>query len=231
MIYESVIKGRFIDRPNRFIANVEINGKREVCHVKNTGRCKELLTEGAAVYLEVCSNPSRKTKYDLIAVQKGTKLINMDSNAPNKAAGEYLREYFGKAAVIVPEKTYGQSRIDFYVESKNNGDNVKDEKWLIEVKGVTLENNGSVFFPDAPTERGVKHIKELCKAVEEGYKACIFFVIQMNGVSGFAPNDATHKAFGDALREAEKKGVIIKAKDCLVTPNSMVINKDVKIIL
>ncbi len=224
MNYENIVKGNFISRPNRFIANVEINGKTEVCHVKNTGRCKELLTENAAVYLQKSDNPSRKTKYDLIAVEKGSLLINIDSNAPNKAAAEYLRKAFGKDAHIKPEQTYGDSRIDFYVEKDK-------EKWLIEVKGVTLEENGSAFFPDAPTERGVKHIKELCKAISEGYNAAILFIIQMKGIKDFSPNDKTHPEFGEALREAAKKGVIIKAVDCIVTPNSMIADREVKIIL
>ncbi len=224
MNYENIVKGNFISRPNRFIANVEINGKAEVCHVKNTGRCKELLTDNAIVYLQKSNNPSRKTKYDLIAVEKGNLLINMDSSTPNKTAAEYLRKAFGKDAYIKPEKTYGDSRIDFYVEKDK-------EKWLIEVKGVTLEENGSALFPDAPTERGVKHIKELCKAHSEGYNAAILFIIQMKGIKDFSPNDKTHPEFGKALREAAKKGVIIKAVDCVVTPNSMIADQEVKIIL
>ncbi len=224
MKYDVIVKGKFIDRPNRFIANVEINGKEEVCHVKNTGRCKELLTKGAEVYLSLSGNPGRKTKYDLVAVKKGELLINMDCMAPNKATGEYLRKVFGEKALIKPEKTYGQSRIDFYAEAKG-------EKWLIEVKGVTLEENGSVFFPDAPTERGVKHIYELCKAVKEGYKACILFVVQMKGVKDFSPNDKTDAEFGKALRYAHKHGVKIKAIDCIVTPQSMVLDNEVKVIL
>lgn len=222
MKYDVIVKGKFIDRPNRFIANVEINGKTEVCHVKNTGRCRELLVKGAAVYLAVSGNPDRKTKYDLVAVKKGEILINMDSSAPNKAAAEYLRKHFGKDALIKPEKVYGQSRIDFYAETKG-------EKHLIEVKGVTLEENGSALFPDAPTERGVKHIYELCNAAAEGYKACILFVIQMKGVKDFSPNDKTHKAFGDALRYAKGQGVRIKAVDCVVTPQSMVIDSGIEI--
>ena len=222
MKYDVIVKGTFIDRPNRFIANVDINGKREACHVKNTGRCKELLVKGAVVYLAASGNPKRKTRYDLVSVKKGDMLINMDSGAPNKAAGEYLRKIYGKDALIKPEKVYGQSRIDFYVEAKG-------EKRFIEVKGVTLEEKGSAFFPDAPTERGVKHIYELCNAVKEGYKACILFVIQMKGVKDFSPNDKTHKAFGEALRYAEKHGVEIMAVDCIVTPQSMVIDGKVEI--
>lgn len=224
MKYTNVVKGTFIDRPNRFIAHVSINGVPQVCHVKNTGRCKELLTENAVVYLQQSDNPARKTKYDLIAVEKGDILINMDSAAPNKAAADYLRKLFGENALIKPEKTYGSSRIDFYVETKT-------EKWLIEVKGVTLEENGHAFFPDAPTERGIKHINELCKAVKEGFKACILFIIQMKGVTVFSPNDKTHPEFGAALRKAEKEGVKIKAVDCIVTPDTVIADSEVKVVL
>lgn len=222
MKYKNVIKGRFLNRPNRFIANVEIEGREVVCHVKNTGRCRELLVSNAAVYLEKSDNPARKTGFDLIAVEKGTLLINMDSAAPNKAAGEYLRKLFGKKAVIKPEKTYGQSRIDFYAEDGK-------DKWLIEVKGVTLEKNGTVMFPDAPTERGVKHLKELTAAVKEGYRCMALFVVQMKGVKEFTPNDLTHPEFGQALREAIKAGVEVKAVDCLVKADSMVIDKEITV--
>ena len=219
---DNIVNGTFLSRPNRFIAHVNINGTVHICHVKNTGRCRELLIEGATVYLQKSDNPARKTQYDLIAVQKGDLLINMDSAAPNKAAAEYLREHFGDTALIKPEKTYGDSRIDFYVE---NG----AEKWLIEVKGVTLEEQGKALFPDAPTERGVKHINELIKAVSEGYKACILFIIQMKGITSFSPNDLTHLAFGDALRAAAKQGVLIKAIDCIVTPDTMTPDKEIEV--
>lgn len=222
MKYKNVVKGRFLNRPNRFIANVEIKGREEVCHVKNTGRCKELLVPNAAVYLEKTDNPARKTGFDLIAVEKGRLLINMDSGAPNRAAGEYLRKLFGEKALIKPEKPYGQSRIDFYVE---NG----EDKWLIEVKGVTLENNGTAMFPDAPTERGVKHLKELTAAVKEGYKCMALFVVQMKGVRVFMPNDSTHPEFGQALGAARKAGVEVKAVDCLVSADSMVIDKEITV--
>lgn len=220
MEYGSVVKGRFLSRPNRFIANVEIEGRTEVCHVKNTGRCKELLVPGAVVYLEKSDNPCRKTGFDLIAVKKGKLLINMDSGAPNKAAAEYLRKLFGEKAVIKPEKRYGQSRIDFYAE-------VGRDKWLIEVKGVTLEKEGRAMFPDAPTERGVKHLNELMSAVKEGYKCLALFVIQMKGVYEFMPNDITHPEFGKTLRAAYKAGVEIKAVDCFVTADGMVIDREV----
>ena len=222
MKYENIVTGTFLSRPNRFIAHVKINGEVYVCHVKNTGRCRELLIEGATVYLQKAANPERKTKYDLIAVQKGDLLINMDSAAPNKAAAEYLRNRFGDNASIKPEKTYGDSRIDFYIEAGN-------EKWLIEVKGVTLEEQGRALFPDAPTERGVKHINELIKAAKEGYKTCILFIIQMKGIISFSPNDTTHPAFGEALRTAAKQGVQIKAIDCVVTPDTMTPDKEIPI--
>ena len=222
MRYDNTVSGIFLSRPNRFIAQVSINGEVQTCHVKNTGRCKELLIEGATVYLQKSSNPTRKTQYDLIAVQKGGLLINMDSAAPNKAAAEYLRNRFGNSALIKPEKTYGDSRIDFYVETA-------DEKWLIEVKGVTLEEKGRALFPDAPTERGVKHINELIKAAKEGYKTCILFMIQMKGITSFSPNDTTHPAFGKALRTAAKQGVQIIAIDCTVTPETMIPDQEIPI--
>lgn len=224
MNYTDITEGIFIDRPNRFIANVEINGKKTVCHVKNTGRCKELLISGTKVYLQHSDNPSRKTEFNLIAVEKGNILINIDSAAPNKAAAEYIRKIFGENAVIKQEVKYGTSRIDFFIES--NG-----EKWFIEVKGVTLEQNGRAYFPDAPTLRGVKHLNELCAAVKEGYRACALFIIQMKGVSAFSPNNVTHPEFGKALKRAAESGVIIKAVDCLVTKNGMTADKEVEVIL
>ncbi|MBO5432752.1 MAG: DNA/RNA nuclease SfsA [Clostridia bacterium] len=228
MKYKEVVKGVFRERPNRFIAKVEIDGNEETVHVKNTGRCKELLLENSVVYLSVSDNPLRKTKYDLIAVEKqtenGTVLINMDSQAPNDMVAEWLKKgaLFSKNAIIKREVTFGKSRFDFYVEDSNN-------KAFIEVKGVTLENNGVALFPDAPTERGVKHIKELCSCVEKGYFAYIIFVIQMSGINLFKPNDATHKEFGDALRQAEKAGVSILAYDSVVTNESVCINKPIMI--
>ena len=226
MKYKEVVKGVFRERPNRFIAKVEIDGCEETVHVKNTGRCKELLLENSVVYLSVSDNPLRKTKYDLIAVEKQTEndtvLINMDSQAPNDMVAEWLKKgaLFSKNAIIKREVTFGKSRFDFYVEDSNN-------KAFIEVKGVTLENNGVALFPDAPTERGVKHIKELCSCVENGYSAYIVFVIQMSGINLFKPNDATHKEFGDALRQAEKAGVSILAYDSVVTNESVCINKPI----
>lgn len=224
MRYENIVTGNFIDRPNRFIANVMINGKPEVCHVKNTGRCRELLTPGAEVYLEVAKNPQRKTKYDLIGVKKGDLMINMDSQAPNIAIGEWLAkgELFPDATLIKPEKTYGKSRFDFYVETP-------EVKAFLEVKGVTLEDEGVARFPDAPTERGIKHMEELISSMQDGYEAYIIFVIQMKHVKHFEPNDGTHKAFGDTLRKAHQAGVKVLAYDCLVTEDAMVIDEPVEI--
>lgn len=224
MKYSDITEGIFIDRPNRFIANVEINGKKTVCHVKNTGRCRELLISGRRVYLQRSENPARKTEYDLISVEKGELLINIDSAAPNKAAAEYLRKLYGENAFIKAEVRYGASRMDFYAESGG-------ERRFIEVKGVTLEQNGRAFFPDAPTVRGVKHLNELCSAVEEGYRACALFIIQMKGVSAFSPNDVTHPEFGKALRRAAECGVEIKAADCLVTRDGMIVDREVKVLL
>lgn len=226
MIYDNIVKGKFISRPNRFIANVEIMGKKEVVHVKNTGRCKELLTAGATVFCEKSDNPNRKTQYDLISVYKGERLINMDSQAPNKVFYEYLQsgKCYKNLTYIKGEYTYGDSRIDFYCESEK-------EKFLIEVKGVTLENDGVVMFPDAPTLRGIKHIDELIKAKENGYRTAVAFIIQMDNIKYFTPNKATHKDFADALKRAEKAGVEILCFDCIVTENTLKIDKKVEYIL
>lgn len=222
MKYSKIVEGRFISRPNRFIAYVEIDGKAETVHVKNTGRCKELLTDNATVYLSVSDNPQRKTKYDLIAVKKGELLINMDSQIPNDVCERWLKKgfLFSENAIIKREYTYKKSRFDFYIEDG-------ERKIFLEVKGCTLENNGIASFPDAPTERGIKHIKELISALGDGYEAYILFVIQMKGISEFRPNDKTHKAFGDALREAKSKGVKILAYDSVVTPDSIAIDKEI----
>ena len=225
MIYKNIIEGIFLSRPNRFIANVLIDGREETVHVKNTGRCKELLVQGTTVYLEVSDNPDRKTKYDLIAVQKnGEKLINMDSQVVNSIASDWLKKgnIFTENAVIRREVTYGNSRFDIYVEDGQR-------KAFVEVKGVTLEENGEVRFPDAPTARGVKHINELIKCIDEGYEAYVLFVIQMKGVSYFTPNDLTHKEFGDTLRRASKKGVRIIAVDCIVSSDSIEIDSEVEV--
>lgn len=216
MKYDNITKGKFIVRPNRFIAHVEVNEKIEICHVKNTGRCKELLIPGVTVFLQENDNPKRKTKFSLIGVIKGERIINIDSQIPNKAVQEWILKgnLFNEITLIKPEKTYKNSRFDFYVETK-------EKKVFIEVKGVTLEENNVVRFPDAPTERGVKHINELCDCIKEGYEAYIVFVIQMKGISYFEPNDETHKEFGDALRRAKKLGVNIIAVDCEVEEDSI----------
>ncbi|MBQ7226738.1 MAG: DNA/RNA nuclease SfsA [Clostridia bacterium] len=222
---ERIVKGVFISRPNRFIANVEIDGKTEVAHVKNTGRCRELLVSGATVYLTVAENPERKTKFDLVAVEKATQggiiLINMDSQAVNNIAEEYLRKIFPRAD-IRREVTYKSSRFDFYLEENGKGA-------FCEVKGVTLEKDGVASFPDAPTERGVKHLRELTEAKNEGYDAYVLFVVQMENVSYLTPNDITHKEFGDTLRLSKASGVEIMAVSCIVEPSSVLPHKEVKI--
>ena len=229
MKYDKVVKGTFIERPNRFIARVEIEGKTETVHVKNTGRCRELLIPGAEVYLSVSDNPARKTKYDLIAVLKKRDnlpdiLVNMDSQIPNSAAEEWLKSgaLFGENAVIRREVTHGKSRFDFCIEDSG-------KTAFLEVKGVTLENGGIVSFPDAPTERGIKHVSELIDCLSEGYKSYILFVIQMRGVDYFTPSDKNHPEFGEILRKAEKAGVRIIAADCNVTPDEMTINSYVPV--
>lgn len=217
--------GRFISRPNRFIAKVEVNGREETVHVKNTGRCRELLVTGCEVYLSESDNPDRKTRYDLIAVLKnGTLLINMDSQAPNHAVKEWLLSggIFGIGADVRSEVRYGGSRFDFYVEKDG-------KRAFIEVKGVTLENGGIAMFPDAPTERGVKHIRELMKCIDDGYEAYLLFVVQMKGVREVRPNYATHREFGEALKEAAAKSVKIMAVDCIVTPDSISIDAPVRV--
>ena len=227
MKYNNIVEGRFIERPNRFIAKVEIGKVTETVHVKNTGRCRELLVKGTTVYLEKSNNPERKTGYDLIAVLKnGKTLINMDSQIPNAVTEEWLRKgnLFSKDAVIRREVTHNKSRFDFYIEEGGR-------KIFLEVKGCTLETDGIARFPDAPTERGVKHINELIDCVNEGFEAYILFVIQMKGIKHFEPNDKTHSAFGDALRNAESKGVNILAYDCNVTKDTIEIDKEIKVLL
>ncbi len=222
MKYNNIIKGEFIDRPNRFIANVLIDNNIEVCHVKNTGRCKELLVKGSTVYLQKSDNPNRKTKYDLIAVQKGDRLINMDSQIVNYVALEFIPNLFDNIKFIKPEYKYGNSRFDIYVETDT-------DKIFIEVKGVTLENDGVVSFPDAPTERGVKHLKELQKAVTEGYRAYVLFVVQMSDVKYFEPNSKTHPEFANEFKKAKENGVVPLAFNCAVTPDSIEIRKPILI--
>ncbi|MGF0018402.1 A/G-specific adenine glycosylase [Sporofaciens sp. SGI.106] len=232
MKYSRIQKGTFIERPNRFIAYIEINGKKETVHVKNTGRCAELLKSGVTVYVQESDNISRKTKWDLIAVEKetteGIRMINMDSQIPNKAVQEWLEKNERGIRCIRPEYTYGNSRIDLYLEIEEEQ---RVRKILIEVKGVTLEENGVARFPDAPSERAVKHVEELEKAVKEGYEACIFFVIQMKGVRYFTPNIDTHPAFGTALKEAAENGVKIEAWDCQVTCDGIELDCRVPVVL
>lgn len=223
MLYENIVPGIFLSRPNRFIAHIEIDGKDTVCHVKNTGRCKELLPPGAAVWCEKSNNPTRKTAYDLIAVQKGSRLINMDSQAPNKAVHEWLlKGGLGAIENLQAESTYGNSRFDFFFEKDG-------KRCFLEVKGVTLECGGICAFPDAPTDRGTKHLRELTALAGKGFGAYVLFVIQMTDVSYLHPNDATDPAFGLALREAANAGVQVLAMDCAVTPDTMTLQSPVEI--
>ena len=215
MNYPNMTPGRFLSRPNRFIAHVEIGGKEEIVHVKNTGRCRELLQPGAEVWCQESSNPNRKTKYDLITVRKGDRLINMDSQAPNTAAGEWLRGGgLGRIENLKAEAFHGDSRFDFSF--------LKDgQQCFLEVKGVTLETDGVCAFPDAPTERGAKHLRGLTALAREGFGAYVLFVIQMPDVKYLHPNDATDPAFAAALREAAENGVTVLAMDCAVTEDTM----------
>ena len=253
MRYEYIKEGRFLSRPNRFIAHVEIDGQDTICHVKNTGRCRELLTPGASVFLEYhpkAAMAGRKTSYDLVAVRKGELLINMDSQAPNQAAwewihrvpfleasggvrtadstgsGRYAADSADSGPRLVPtdirrEVTHGDSRFDLAFLLKDPAGKLPDRPAFMEVKGVTLEEDRLALFPDAPTERGVKHLRGLIRAREEGFETYVLFLIQMKGIRAFSPNDRTHPAFGEALRDANKAGVHILALDCLVTPEGM----------
>ena len=219
-----------MERPNRFIAYAELNGKKETIHVKNTGRCAELLRPGAAIYVQESDNPERKTKWDLIAVEKetgsGKRLINMDSQIPNRVVQEWIEagNLFPDVSLVRPETTYGNSRFDLYVEAG-------ERRIFIEIKGVTLEEDGVCRFPDAPSDRAVKHLEELIRAKKEGYEAYVFFVIQMKGVSYFTPNTDTHPAFAEALRRAKESGVEILAYDCSVAPDSIVVSEPVDAVL
>lgn len=231
MKYGKVIAAKFISRPNRFVAQAELDGKQISVHVKNTGRCKELLVPGNVIYLEdfTCRQTKRKLLYDIVAVEKGGLLINMDSQAPNKVVKEALENGtvrlpdMAELCFIKAEKVYGDSRIDFYVRDING------KEGFVEVKGVTLENDGIASFPDAPTERGIKHLHELVKAKEQGFYAYVMFVIQMSGMTLFTPNDERHAAFGEALRYADMNGVKILAYECAVTPDSLEITQPVPI--
>ena len=224
MIYDNIFEAVFLDRPNRFIAHVFLDGHEQVCHVKNTGRCRELLVPGATVYIQKAANPARKTAYDLIAVRKGGRLINMDAAAPNKVFAEWLRAG-GPGFVpelIRPECVHGDSRFDFYFEHSG-------KRAFAEVKGVTLEAEGVVRFPDAPTERGVKHLRGLIHCVEEDFEAYAVFIIQMKGVKFFEPNRATHPEFAQALAQAARAGVKLIALDCYVTKDSLTAGERVEI--
>lgn len=223
MEYSAMVPGKFLSRPNRFIAHIEIGGKEEICHVKNTGRCKELLTPGAKVWCQAFNSPTRKTKYDLIAVEKGDRLINMDSQAPNAAAKEWLLAGgLGELSELRSEVTHRDSRFDFsFIQ---NG-----KRCFLEVKGVTLENDGICAFPDAPTARGAKHLLGLAQAAKDGFGAYVLFVIQMSDVKYLHPNDTTDPAFGEALRQAAEAGVTVLAMDCYIAPNKIQIRHPVAV--
>ena len=223
MHYPNMVPGIFLSRPNRFIAQVEIDGQEETVHVKNTGRCRELLPRGAKVWCQTSHNPNRKTKYDLITVKKGDRLINMDSQAPNIAAGEWLKGGgLGEIENLKAETFHGDSRFDFSFT-------LDGQPCLLEVKGVTLENDGVCAFPDAPTERGAKHLRGLTEAKKAGFGAFVLFVVQMADVKYLHPNDATDPAFGAALREAAENGVVVMAVDCAVTEDTMVIRQRIPV--
>lgn len=224
MYYENTLSGRFISRPNRFVAHCEVDGDVYVCHVKNTGRCKELLTDGAHVILQKAKDPDRRTQYSLISVYKGDKLINMDSQAPNKVFCEYIPSLFPDATYVKSEYRYGASRLDYYIECGAR-------KLFVEVKGVTLEQDGICLFPDAPTDRGIKHLSELSRAISEGYEAYAVFVIQLDGVKHFSPNKANDPEFFCSLKAAQKAGVKVLAFECAVTEDSLHITKEVPVIL
>ena len=224
MKYKNTVRAEFCDRPNRFIAHVKINGVMETVHVKNTGRCRELLVPGCSVILEKSDNTARKTAYDLISVCKEGRWINMDSQAPNQAAAEWIQGggLFPEEVSVYRERKYGNSRFDIYVESP-------ERKAFIEVKGVTLEENNIVRFPDAPTERGLKHVEELAECMQDGYEAYLLFVIQMKDVRKFQPNWNTHHRFGDALKAAREAGVRILAMDCMIGEDFMRIQDPVEV--
>lgn len=224
MTYKHIRSAIFKHRPNRFIADCEVDGENVVCHVKNTGRCRELFIPGCQVYLEESATPSRKTRYDLVAVRKGDLLFNVDSTAPNQVVAEWLAAggLFPDTTMVKAEATYGQSRFDFYVE---HGDRLT----FLEVKGVTLEQGGVLLFPDAPTERGVKHIHELCHALEAGYEAYMIFVVQTDRAAYFTPNRQTHPAFADALTEASKQGVQILCYTCHTTPERLTLGEPIEV--
>ena len=227
MEYREVVTAEFIERPNRFIAYVNLHGERTKVHVKNTGRCRELLKDHTKVYLEKSDSKTRATAYDLVAVDKDGRLVNMDSNAPNKVAGEWLRAggLYGDVSLVRPEKTFGNSRFDFYVES------LSGKRAFIEVKGVTLEREGAAAFPDAPSERALKHVEELIEARRQGYEAYLLFVVQMKGINFVEPNWDTQPAFGEALKKARRAGVRLLAYDCLVREDGLEMHAPVPVFL
>ena len=227
MQYHNIMSGVFVSRPNRFAAHVLINGQQEICHVKNTGRCKELLIPGVRVWLQIADNPARKTLYDVIAVEKNGQVVNIDSQVPNKIFSEWVQSggLGEELSILKPEQVWGKSRFDFYFETKAG------QKGYAEVKGATLEQEGACFFPDAPTERGVKHLKELIACCQQGYRAMVCFVIQMEKVHSFSPNEVTHPEFARTLRQAKENGVEILAQSCVVKPDEICIGKAVPVIL
>lgn len=216
MQYDNIRRGQFISRPNRFIAHIIVDGREEICHVKNTGRCRELLVPGATIFVRESSNDKRKTKFDLLSVYKGERLVNIDSQIPNQVFREWIEgsNYFPGLSYIKPEYTYRNSRLDYYLEAG-------ERRILAEIKGVTLEKEGLALFPDAPTERGIKHINDLCHAITEGYEAYLVFIIQMKNVLHFAPHRETHPAFAEAVTRAAEQGVQLLAMDCYVTADSI----------
>lgn len=226
MRYTAIQPAIFIDRPNRFVAHIQIGGQTQLCHVKNTGRCRELLIPGAAVLVQPSDVPTRKTKYDLIAVYKGDRLVNIDSQAPNQVFYEWASQghFVEDLTTLQPERRFLHSRFDFYVEYGGR-------KGFVEVKGVTLEQDGVALFPDAPTDRGVKHVGELIACRQQGLEAWLVFVIQMSGVQTFTPHAAMHPAFAQAVAAAHQEGVHILAIDCQVTENSITAGKPVEVVL
>lgn len=227
MKYDNIVLGSFISRPNRFIAHVELEGKEEICHVKNTSRLRELLLPGAVVSLQkAAGGPPRKTAYDLVAVQHKSRWVNIDSQAPNKVFAEWVAQsgYFGAMSLLRPERAYGRSRFDFYIEAGSR-------KLFVEVKGVTLVEDGVARFPGAPTTRGVKHLQELTLCLGEGYEAMIVFIVKRDDVAACAPNDDLDPAFGKAIRAAAAQGVQVFALDCNVTPDSLAVRDFVRVML
>lgn len=226
MQYENIKQGVFLSRPNRFIAHIEIDGVPEICHVKNTGRCKELLVPGATVYVQAFDTTTRKTKFDLIAVEKGARLINMDAQAPNRVFREWVESggFLPGITLLRPEQRFGDSRLDFYLE-------IGSDRLFVEVKGVTLEADDVVLFPDAPTPRGVRHVQELIACQRMGYRGYLVFIVQMQGVRYFTPNKQGHPQFAVALAEAKAAGVQLLALDCQVTKDSLTIRSPVEILL